>query len=347
MSTANVQVQQGDKPQPVKTGNTNEPDYVRLSNGVLMPLIGYGTFQLQDADMVKQALEVGYRHLDCASLYGNQELVGRGIASWIAADPSKNKREDLFVTSKIFNDEHRPELLRKSAEKSIAELGTKYLDLLLLHWPNAFKPGSGSSFHGDVCPAEGEKPPGCVVFDDEVTHEQTWRAMEKLVDDGLVRCIGLSNFSHKEVTHICNIARIKPTINEIELHPFLAQKEFVAWCASMGVTCLAYGPLGGPNAYLPNDLLPHPTVTKVAQEAGKTNGRILVKWSVQRGVPVLVKTGTASRLKENLWGMMDYKLTDEQMAALDSLENGKRLVTVPWKKWETEPVPDPVPSTKA
>uniref|UniRef100_A0A7S3QQH8 NADP-dependent oxidoreductase domain-containing protein n=1 Tax=Dunaliella tertiolecta TaxID=3047 RepID=A0A7S3QQH8_DUNTE len=345
---------------PVRTGLTSEPDYIRLNNGALLPILGYGTFMLTDPNVVKMALEVGYRHLDCAAYYKNEKVVGQGIRDWLAAD-SNNKREDLFVTSKIFNDSHRPEQVRASAEKTIADLGVGYLDMMLIHWPDAFKPGMDNDFYGPVCEInahdttrdakdvvkeaaesqEDGKQSGCVTFDEEVTMEDTWQAMEKLVDDGLVRCIGLSNFSHKEVKEVCDMSRIKPVVNQVELHPMLGQKKLVDRCFNMGVQCLAYGPLGGPNAYVPNDLLPHPVVSRVAQECGKSNGQVLVRWSMQRGVPVLVKTGTLGRLKENLWGMMDWRMTDEQMASLNALEAKKRFVDVPWKTWDTS-LDDPV-----
>uniref|UniRef100_A0A7S3VHV1 NADP-dependent oxidoreductase domain-containing protein n=1 Tax=Dunaliella tertiolecta TaxID=3047 RepID=A0A7S3VHV1_DUNTE len=309
--------------QPTTTVPVREPDSVRLSNGTLMPILGFGTFQVMQPGLVRKALDCGCRHLDCAALYFNEDMVGKELAEWVAAAP-ENRREDVFICSKVFCDHLRPELLRKSFEKTLSDLGCGYLDLFLIHWPDAWVPGAKNDFLGEV------------TLDTEVTREQTWRAMEKLVDDGLCKSIGVSNFSLKQVEEVMSFARIKPVCNQVELHPYLPQRKLVGSCFRMGVQCTAYSPLGGPNLVKPNDLITNPTVAKIAAETGKTPAQVLLKWCIQRGVPTFPKTGRPERVAENFVGMLDWKLTNSQKAALDSLECGKRFCEPPWKKWDDD-----------
>ncbi|KAL4530235.1 hypothetical protein Ndes2526B_g02402 [Nannochloris sp. 'desiccata'] len=285
-----------------------EADYVTLPGGAHMPLIGLGTYAQSSADAVRNALAAGYRHIDCAPIYGNEALVGEGLRDFLAQE--EGAREQLWITSKIWNDSHRPAAVRASAEKSIADLGAKYLDLLLIHWPDAFKPGTEE-------------------VDTEVTLQETWQAMEALVEEGLVKHIGVSNFSLSQVEDVLSWAKVKPVVNQIELHPLLAQRKILGVCSRKGVRCVGYSPLG----HSKNDLLEHPEVVRVASEVGKAPAQVLLRWNVQRGVAVIPKAGSEPHMKENIAGLCEWRLSWDQKAALDALNSGKRFVDMPWHQW--------------
>eukprot|EP00887_Chlorella_sp_A99_P004505 scaffold34.g4505.t1 len=273
-----------------------QPSTVLLPGGGRMPLLGLGTYKLASADSVRAALDLGYRHLDCASVYGNQALVGEGLKTFLA----EGRREELFITSKVWNDAHRPAAARASVERTLAELGCGHLDLLLLHWPEAWMPGT-------------QEP------DTGVTLQETWAALEACVDAGLARYIGVSNFGLTQVEDLLSWARIKPVVNQVELHPLLAQRKLVGVCLRKGVHSVAYSPLG----HSKTDLLEHPAVLEV-----------LLRWNVQRGVAAIPKAGSLPHLRENIEGLFSWALTWDQKAKLDALDCGRRLVTSAWHQWE-------------
>lgn len=285
-----------------------------------MPLIGMGTAAIKSPESVKQALELGYRHFDCAEFYGNEAVVGEGLAGFVAA----GKRDDLFVVSKLWNTHHRPEDVRPSCERTLKDLGLKHLDLYLIHWPEAWLP--------DKTPGS-LLPPGVPEADTSVTIEQTWSAMEALVDTGLVRAIGVSNFSLAQVEAILAVCRIKPAVNQVELHPLLSQRKLVGVLFRKGIQSVAYSPLGGQGFFSPNDLKDQDTVTRVAKETGKTPAQVLLKWNIQRGVVVIPKASSEAHLKENISGCFDWKLSNDHKALLDGLNCGKRFIDFKWKDW--------------
>lgn len=291
---------------------TREPDSVVLPGGVRMPLLGLGTFRMTDAADVKKAVEIGYRHFDCARIYGNEDMVGEGLKDYLQSSPEA--RSSLWITSKVWNDAHRPEVMLKSVEKTMSDLDCGYLDLLLIHWPDAWVPG-------------GEEP------DTTVTIRDTYTAMEKLVDEGRVKFLGVSNFSLSQVEDVLSWCKHKPVVNQIELHPMLPQRKLVGVSLRKGVHSVAYSPLGHG---ISKELLEHPTVTKVAQETGKSNAQVLLKWNVQRGVAVIPKATGEAHLRDNLEGLFDWKLTWDQKSALDQLEktNPKRFVDPSFHTWE-------------
>ncbi|PNW77353.1 hypothetical protein CHLRE_10g432900v5 [Chlamydomonas reinhardtii] len=299
---------------PAPTGPVKEPDSVRLSNGVRLPMIGFGTAMIKDPQVIKDALALGYRHFDCAWFYGNEEVVGAGLADFLAA----GKRDELFITSKVWNTHHRPADVRKSVEESLAKLGCGHLDLLLVHWPEAWVAGSSM---------ENPQP------DNEAPISAMWGAMEALVDEGKVKSLGVSNFSLKQVEELIAGCRVRPVVNQVELHPMCSQRKLVGVLYRMGVQCVAYSPLGGQSAVKPNELLHDERVTAIAKEAGRSNAQMLIKWNIQRGVPVVAKTSNAERARENLEGMYEWKLSYEQKAVIDTLDVGKRFIDFPWKVW--------------
>lgn len=292
---------------------SNEPTTVRLANGTRFPMLGLGTAGIKEASAIKAAVEMGYRHLDCAYAYDNEEVVGEGIREFIEA----GKRPELFIVSKVWNTHHRPDAVRRCVESSLAKLGCGHLDVLLMHWPDAWTPESTLE---------------SVTLED-VPIGDTWAAMEALVDEGKVKALGVSNFSLKQVEDLVKSCRIKPLVNQVELHPFLAQRKLTGVCFRTGVQSVAYSPLGGQGWFVANSLLSNPVVAKVAEETGKTPAQVLLKWNMQRGVPVIAKSSNPERLRENLEGMFSWKLSNPHKALLDELDCAKRFIDFPWHTW--------------
>jgi len=253
------------------------------------------------------ALDAGYRHIDCAAKYDNEKLVGEGLKDFLAKE---NGRQQLFITSKVWNDRHRPKEVRKSCEQSLADLGCDHLDLLLIHWPDAWKLGT-------------EEP------DTEVTLEETWRAMEALVAEGKVNHLGVSNFSLAQVEKLLEVAKVKPVVNQVELHPLLAQRKLVGTCLRKGVSCVAYSPLGHGQSIL-FDL---PEVNSIAEEVKKTPAQVLLKWNTQRGVAVIPRSQSEKNIRSNIDDAFTWELTPVQKARLDALDQGKRTVDAEWHDW--------------
>lgn len=303
------------EPPPVTT--INEPKELVVRGGSKLPLLGLGTYKLDSVDAVVTALKAGYRHIDCAPIYGNESIVGKGIKLWcdtvVSHTKNENARSSLWITSKIWNDAHRADAVRASIKKSIDDLQCSYLDLALVHWPDAWIPGT-------------ETP------DPEVSLRETWEALETMVDQGAVRYLGVSNFGLKALEDLLSWARIKPVVNQIELHPLLSQRKLVGVSARYGVHCVAYSPLG----HSKTDLLEHPTVLRVAQETGKTAAQVLLRWAVQRGTAVIPKAGSEPHILENIEGLFDWRLTWDQKSSIDALDAGKRFISPSWHSWEDE-----------
>lgn len=287
--------------------STSQPDSVSLPGGTSLPLLGFGTYKVDSADIIKLALDAGYRHIDCAAKYGNEKLVGEGLKGFLSKE---NGRQKLFITSKVWNDRHRPEEVRKSCEQSIADLGCGHLDLLLMHWPDAWKLGT-------------QEP------DTGVSIEETWRAMEALAGEGKVSHLGVSNFSLAQVEKLLEVAKVKPVVNQVELHPLLAQRKLVGTCLRKGVACVAYSPLGHGSTLL-FDLS---EVKSIANEVKKTPAQVLLKWNIQRGVAVIPRSQSEKNIRGNIDGAFTWELTPEQKARLDALDQGKRTVDTEWHDW--------------
>ena len=260
-----------------------------LNNGSgEIPALGFGT-SLSDnrktRDAVKAAVEVGFRHLDAAERYRNEADVGAALKDLFAAGTVR--REDLFVTTKLWNNNHRPERVKPALQASLSRLGLDAVDLYLVHTPFAFQPGD------DQDPRDAR---GAVVYDDGVTLEQTWAAMEALVDEGLAGAIGLSDIDVEGVRRIVDTARIKPAVVEVESHPYHPQWELHEYGKSQGIILLAFASLG--HALEPR-LLDDPLVVSLASRYGKTPAQILLAWGIQRGSAVLTASVTPARISEN------------------------------------------------
>jgi diketogulonate reductase-like aldo/keto reductase len=268
--------------------NLSQHGFVLNNGSGEIPALGFGT-SLSDnrktRNAVKTAVEVGFRHLDAAERYRNEADVGAALTDLFAAGTVR--REDLFVTTKLWNNNHRPERVKPALQASLSRLGLDAVDLYLVHTPFAFQPGD------DQDPRD---PRGAVVHDDGVTLEETWAAMEALVDEGLAGAIGLSDIDVDGVRRIVDTARIKPAVVEVESHPYHPQWELHEYGKSQGIILLAFASLG--HALEPR-LLDDPLVVSLASRYGKTPAQVLLAWGIQRGSAVLTASVTPARISEN------------------------------------------------
>jgi alcohol dehydrogenase (NADP+) len=298
----------------------------RLFTGATMPAIGLGTFgsdhvtPSQVAEAVKNAAAIGYRHFDCASVYGNEAEVGHSLETIVAGGL---KREDIWVTSKLWNDKHGEADVIASCRKSLADLRLDYLDLYLVHWPFP-------NFH----------PPGCDVTSRSTdakpyihaNYMKTWREMEKLVDLGLVRHIGTSNMTIPKLKLVLRDARIKPAVNEMELHPHFQQPEFFKFVVESGIQPVGYCPVGSPGRperdRTPEDTAPteDPVMIRIAQRHGVHPAVVCIKWAVQRGqTPIPFSTNPRNYIA-NLRGAAGDPLTGAEMQEIAGIDRNCRLI---------------------
>jgi len=262
---------------------------IPLSHGAgHMPALGFGTLIPDAAATItatRDAMEAGFRHFDCAERYGNEREVGRALQAGLAGGGVA--REDIFVTTKLWNSNHRPERVAPAFEASLDRLGLKYLDLYLIHTPFAFQPGDEQD------PRDQD---GNVLYDHGVTLLDTWKAMESLVDHGKCRAIGLSDISLDELKTIYESARIKPAVVQVEAHPYLPETELLEFCKERGIVFLAFAPLG--HGMKPG-LLEDAVISGIAARVGKTAAQVLLAWAVQRGTALLTTPRSAARAREN------------------------------------------------
>ncbi|ORJ60935.1 aldo/keto reductase [Mycobacterium simiae] len=279
-----------------------------LNNGRKMPALGFGT-SLSDnrktRETVKTAVEVGFRHLDAAERYRNEAEVGTALKELFAAGVVR--RDDLFVTTKLWNNNHRPERVRPALQASLNRLGLDAVDLYLVHTPFAFRPGD------DQDPRDVH---GAVIYDTGVTLPQTWAAMENLVDEGLTAAIGLSDIDADGTRRILETSRVKPAVVEVESHPYHPQWELHELCNAQDIILLAFASLG--HALQPR-LLDDPLIVDIARRFGKTPAQVLLAWGIQRGSAVLTGSVNPARIREN------FDVTALPQRALDEID--ERLVT--------------------
>lgn len=261
---------------------------IKLRDGGEMPALGFGTLisdSRKTREVVRTAVETGFRHLDAAERYRNEAEVGAALSDTFRAGVVR--RDDLFLTTKLWNNNHRPERVRPALEASLRRLGVAQVDLYLMHTPFAFAPGDDQDPRGTS---------GAVVYDHGVTLEETWAAMEALVDAGLTRAIGLSDIGVEGTRRIVAAARINPAVVEVESHPYHPQWELHEYCRSEEIALLAFAPLG--HAVEPR-LLDDPMVVSIAQEYRKTPAQVLLAWGIQRGTGVLTSSVSPARIAEN------------------------------------------------
>jgi aldehyde reductase len=262
---------------------------IPLNHGTgLIPALGFGTLIPDLAETkraTRDAVEAGFRHFDCAERYRNEREVGEGLQAGIAAEGIT--REDLFITSKLWNSNHRPERVQPAFEASLDRLGLDYLDLYLIHTPFAFKPGD------DQDPRDINGNP---IYDDGVTLTETWQAMEELVEHGKCGAIGLSDCNMERLLPVLDSARVKPSVLQVESHPYLPETELLEVCNENGIVLLAFAPLG--HGIKPGPLQ-DPVVLAVAKRVNQTPAQVLLAWAVQRGTAVLTTAKTPDRAREN------------------------------------------------
>jgi D-xylose reductase len=302
----------------------------KLAGGDQLPAVGLGLWKVAREEAVRtvqDAIEVGYRHFDCACDYGNEAEVGEALQRVLQSGSCR--REALWVTSKLWNTYHAAEHVRPAVERSLADLRLEYLDLYLIHFPLAHK----------FVPFETRYPPGWFhephaaqprVELTKVPIAETWRGMEELVRAGLVRNIGVCNFNTALLRDLLTQAEIPPAVLQVEMHPFLAQEKLLRFCKQQGIVVTAFSPLGaasyvslgmaGPN----ESALEQSVVREAAQQHGKTPAQVLLRWGVQRGTVVIPKTTRPERLRENL-AIFDFELSLEEMTAITALDRSRRF----------------------
>jgi diketogulonate reductase-like aldo/keto reductase len=260
----------------------------KLNNGIMIPAIGLGVFRLEDArqaqETIETALALGYRHIDTAMIYGNERAVGLAIKN------SGIAREDIFVTTKLWNDDQRSGKVDEAIDGSLKRLGLDYVDLYLVHWPV------------------------------KSTYAAIWEKMEKVYHDGKSRSIGVSNYHQHHLDDLLKIAEITPAVNQIECYPYLTQEPLIQYCRQKGIYPEAWGPLGAGKS----DIFPNPVIAGIAAKHGKTPAQVVIRWHLERGVIAIPKSANRDRQQENL-SAGDFRLSAEEVEQISALNKNQRL----------------------
>uniref|UniRef100_A0A1A9W0A2 NADP-dependent oxidoreductase domain-containing protein n=1 Tax=Glossina brevipalpis TaxID=37001 RepID=A0A1A9W0A2_9MUSC len=290
-----------------------------LNNGMQIPFLGFGTGGLRRERATKyiyDAVKIGYRLIDCAYLYQNEAYIGVGLRDLL--QDQVVKREDLFITSKLWNTFHRPECVERAICTTLQDLKLKYLDLYLMHWPMGYYEGA-ALIPRDAC--------GRIKFSD-VDYVDTWKAMEKLVEEGATKSIGLMNFNKRQIDRILDACTIPPVINQVECHPYLTQKKLIAYCRKQKILPACYCPSGSlafPDSRHERRVLDHEIVTKLKHKHDKMPTQILIRYQIQRGNVTVPKAMTSAEMISN-FDVFDWCLDENDMKDLDSMNQNKRFV---------------------
>ncbi|OJD11835.1 hypothetical protein ACJ73_09459 [Blastomyces percursus] len=291
----------------------SSPTKFKLNTGAYIPAIGLGTWQDADAQekAVLTALEAGYRHIDTAAIYGTEAAIGRALKK------SGIPRDQIFFTSKLWNNQHHPDDVDAALSQSLENLGVSYVDLYLMHWPVAFARGD------EQFPQDEQGKPKIAKID----YVDTYKAMEKLQQSGKAKAIGISNFSKAEVERLLANSSIVPAVHQMELHPWLQQEEFVKFHASKGIHITQYSSLGNQNETYNREkvgrMLEDPVLKEVAEKTRKTCAQVALAWGIARGHSVLVKSKTPERIQQNL--QSDFRLNPEYVKQIDSIDKKRRF----------------------
>lgn len=302
----------------------------KLADGDVIPAVGLGLWKIDGgatADAVRSAVEIGYRHLDAACDYGNEVEAGQGIQKSI--DDGLVTREQLWVTSKLWNTFHSAKDVRSACEKTLVDLKLDYLDLYHIHFPISLA----------FVPADKRYPPGW-FFDPEAEHPQmqeapvpileTWQAMVELKQAGLVKNIGVCNFGVSLLRDLMASSSVKPSVLQVELHPYLTQQKLLRFCAENEIHVTGFSPLGAQSyfsigmAEQGEGVIDREETKKVAAEVGRTAAQVVLRWGIQRGTSVVPKSSRKERLKENLQ-LLDFELTEDQMNTISALNQNRRF----------------------
>ncbi|XP_070557272.1 aldo-keto reductase family 1 member B1-like [Ptychodera flava] len=284
-----------------------------LSNGMKMPQMGLGTWMIKPHEAVaavKAAIDAGYRHIDTAYVYDNEEQIGQAIKEVIAE--GKVKREELFIVTKLAIQYLSPERVREGFYKSLKMLQLDYVDLYLIHSPTAVQ------YIEDHPLPTNEK--GELLIDVDVDYVDTWKEMEKLVDEGLTRSIGVSNFNEKQIERVLHVAKHKPVNNQIELNPYFIRQQLVSFCQSKGIVVTSYSSLGAPDKASEGgpDILSDPVVKAMGEKYNRSPAQILLRYPVNRGCAVIPKSLNPEHMKENM-KIFEFELSAEDVKSLDDL----------------------------
>lgn len=297
---------------------------VKLNTAVEMPLVGLGTWKSKQGEVqkaVEVALSTGYRHIDCARAYGNEKEVGNGISASIASGVVK--REDVFVTSKLWNVFHAPADVRGTLMDSLKDLQTSYLDLYLIHWPQAYVN------NGEMFPKDKD---GKFIYSD-VDYVDTWKALIELQKEGLCKSIGVSNFNVYQIERLMRETGVTPACHQIELHPYLVQDDMVAFCHKHNIAVTAYSPLGSPDrpwaAAGEPVLLDDEKIKSIAARLNKSPAQVVLRYQIQRNVIVIPKSVTPSRIESN-FQLFDFELSAEDMKVISSFDRNFRGCALGW-----------------
>ncbi len=290
---------------------------IQLRNGGSIPALGLGTWKAEKGEVgeaVLSAIKIGYRHFDCAPIYGNEKEIGEAFSK--AFREGLVKRGDIWITSKLWNDSHAREHVLPALRQTLSDLQLDYLDLYLIHWPVALQ-------HGVVMPEDG----GNFLKPEEAPLNGTWQGMEAVQAEGLARHIGVSNFSPARLEKLAESAKHAPEVNQVECHPFLAQKELLEVCKRHGVVLTGYCPLGSgkeKGGDVP-DIFGNEKILKIAKDHDATPAQIALAWAVDRGAATIPKSTNKSRQKENL-AAAEISLSESEIAEIDSLDAGYRYI---------------------
>ncbi|KAI4280357.1 MAG: hypothetical protein L6R38_004540 [Xanthoria sp. 2 TBL-2021] len=286
----------------------------KLNTGAEIPAVGFGTWQDKDAQegAVAEALKAGYTHIDTARIYGTEPAVGAAIKK------SGIPRSKIFITTKLWNNAHHPDDVEPALDASLADLGTDYVDLYLMHWPVAF--GRGDT----MVPKDNNGK----IINGDTDFVDTWKAMEKTFKKGKAKAIGISNFSRKETERLLKETEVVPAAHQIEVHPYLQQNEACEWFRSKGIHVQQYSPFGNQNEIYSKGqnmgkLIDDPTLVEIGKKYNKNGAQVALAWGIAQGHSVLPKSKTPSRIKDNLEG--DFKLEKEDLEKLKGVDKGMRF----------------------
>lgn len=296
---------------------------IKLNNGTEIPALGLGTYLSTNDDgrnAIKIAIEAGYKLIDTAYFYQNEKEIGEVVNEKIGS--GEIKRDDVYIVTKLWNIYHDPATVESACRKSLTNLGLDYIDLYLMHTPIGYELRDPE----DLFPTDEA---GNIQFTD-FDYLDTYKAMEKLVDLGLVKSIGLSNFNSEQITRVLDNARIKPVVNQVECSPTLNQKDLTAFCKARDIVIMSYSPMGRPHAYEKDKNLPKPAllnekVQEIAQKYNKTPGQIILRYLYELGTVPIPKSTNPNRIRQNI-DIFDFELTADEKQFMDSLHTGERSV---------------------